>query len=191
MEEGQVSVDGVTHPLAQPFMVIATQNPVEVQGTFPLPEAQLDRFLISITIGYPDRDQEGRIMQDRAQADPMQGMRPVLTPEEVMEMRSACREVFAAPAVKDYILDIVQATRDHEEILLGASPRASLALLHAAQTRALFNGRDFATPEDVKILAGPVLAHRILLRAATRLNLVNNQAVVAHILSTLPVPAKS
>lgn len=191
MEESQVSVDGVTHPLASPFMVIATQNPVEVQGTFPLPEAQLDRFLISLSMGYPSREDEARIMQDRAGADPLDALGPVITPEQVLAVAGRAREVFVDGAVMNYILDIVDATRRNEEILLGASPRASVALMRAAQTRAAFRGRDFITPEDVKSLAVPVLAHRVILRAATRLNLKNNQAVISGILARMPVPMKA
>jgi MoxR-like ATPase len=190
MEECQVSVDGKTYYLDQPFMVIATQNPIEVQGTFPLPEAQLDRFLISVTIGYPDRAREGRIMETRATDDPMPGLQPVMDLKEVEEIKRACRKVFIDPVVKGYILDIAEATRRRPEILIGASPRASVALLHAAQTRALLKSRDFVTPDDVKRSAAPVLAHRIILRSATRLNLDNNTAVVNSILSELPVPQK-
>ena len=191
MEEGRVSVDGVTHELEQPFMVIATQNPVEVQGTFPLPEAQLDRFLMSVTIGYPTREQELRIMGDRVGADPMHALAPVLSLDDVLRIREQCGEVHADDAVRDYILRIVESTRNREEILLGASPRASLALMRAAQTRAAFQGRDFITPEDVKTLAPNVLAHRLLLRAATRLNLPNNIAVLRNVLAEVPVPKKT
>jgi len=191
MEEGQVSVDGVTHPLQRPFMVIATQNPVEVQGTFPLPEAQLDRFLVSISIGYPSREQETRIMQDRASGNPIEAIEPVMSTSQVVAIADAVRQIYVDEAVKDYILDIVEATRRNDEIMLGASPRASLALMRASQARALFNDRDFVTPEDVKILAAPVLSHRIILRAATRLNLNNNQAVISNILARMPVPMKS
>jgi len=188
MEESQVSVDGSTYPLEAPFMVIATQNPVEVQGTFPLPEAQLDRFLISISMGYPSREQETRIMRDRAAADPLDALAPVLTVAQALDIANRARQTHVSPAVMNYILDIVNATRRSEEILLGASPRASLALMRAAQTRALFRGREFVTPEDIKALAAPVLAHRVILRAATRLNLNNNQAVISGILSRMTVP---
>jgi MoxR-like ATPase len=190
MEECHVSADGKTYCLDQPFMVIATQNPIEVQGTFPLPEAQLDRFLISVTIGYPDRAREGRIMETRASDDPILGLQPVMDLKEVEEIKHACRKVFIDPVVKGYILDIAEATRRRPEILIGASPRASVALLHAAQTRALLKSRDFVTPDDVKRSAVPVLAHRIILRSATRLNLDNNTAVVNSLLSELPVPQK-
>jgi len=190
MEECQVSADGKTYRLEQPFLVIATQNPIEVQGTYPLPEAQLDRFLISVTIGYPDRKRENLIMESRAASDPIGAIEPVMGLGEVEEIKAECRKVFVDPVVKGYILDIVEATRRRPEILIGASPRASLSLLHAAQTRAMFQSRDFVTPEDVKRMAAPVLAHRIILRTATRLNLDNNTAVVNGILAEIPVPKK-
>ena len=183
MEEGNVSVDGVTHHLDDPFMVIATQNPIEVQGTFPLPEAQLDRFLISLSIGYPTREQENRIISERASADPLESLAPVLDLDDVKNLKTQCRDTHIDTAVRNYILNIAEATRRRDEFMLGASPRASLSLMRAAQARALLQGRDFVTPEDVKILAGPVLAHRIMLRTATRLNLENNSAVVAAILA--------
>lgn len=188
MEESQVSVDGKTLKLDQPFLVIATQNPIEVQGTFPLPEAQLDRFMVSVTIGYPDRAQEARIMESRAVGDPMSSLQPVMDLVEVEEIKAACRRVFVNPAVKGYILDVAEATRKKTDILIGASPRASVALMHAAQARALFQGRDFVSPDDVKHVAPSSLAHRIILRSATRLNLDNNTAVVNSILSEVPVP---
>lgn len=191
MEENQVSTDGVTRPLDDPFMVIATQNPIEVQGTFPLPEAQLDRFLISISIGYPTREQESRIIADRAATDPLVSLQHVLDLDSVREIKNGCRAVYVHPSVEEYILNIVESTRRRDEILLGASPRASLALMRAAQTRAAFLSRDFITPDDVKNIAVNVLAHRIILRSATRLNLVNNAAVVTAILSEIPVPKKT
>lgn len=190
MEEGRVSVDGATYKLQDPFLVIATQNPIEVQGTFPLPEAQLDRFLISLTIGYPDRDGERRILDERAASDPIDTLEPVLDLEGVLAVKARCRAVHVDSAVRDYILDITDATRRCDDIMLGASPRAALALMRACQTRAVFAGRDFITPEDAKFLAPSVLAHRVILRSATRLNIANNTTVIDRILSEIPVPRK-
>jgi MoxR-like ATPase len=188
MEEFQVSVDGSTYPLAQPFMVIATQNPVEIQGTFPLPEAQLDRFLISAVIGYPSRDEERRIMEGRSESDPLDTLAPVMTLADVEQVKKAARAVLISEPVKRYILDISEATRRRDGILIGASPRASLALMRTARTRALISGRSFATPDDVKSLAPSTLAHRFILRGATRLNLDANRAALAAILDEIPVP---
>jgi MoxR-like ATPase len=188
MEECQVSVDGSTHKLAQPFMVIATQNPVEIQGTFPLPEAQLDRFLISAVIGYPTRDDERRIMEGRAESEPLDTLSPVMSLEDVESIKEAARRVRVSEPVKKYILDITDATRRREGILIGASPRASLALMRTARVHALISGRGFATPDDVKTLAPPTIAHRLILRGATRLNLDTNRAALAAVLDDIPVP---
>ncbi|MEW6203440.1 MAG: MoxR family ATPase [bacterium] len=190
MEELQVSVDGVTHPLAQPFMVIATQNPVEVQGTFPLPEAQLDRFLISLIIGYPQSEDENRIIEERMSANPIDSIEPVMSLEEVGEIKKECRAVHVDRKIRDYIIEISTATRQRGEILLGASPRASLDLMRSSMTHALLRGRDFVVPEDVKKMAVPVLAHRLLLRGSSRLNLERNAAVVHSILDAVPLPLK-
>lgn len=188
MEEFQVSVDGSTYKLAQPFMVIATQNPVEIQGTFPLPEAQLDRFLISAVIGYPTREQEQRIMEGRAAAEPLDSLRPVITIGDIEHIKESVRAVHISEPVKQYILDITAETRKGDGIIIGASPRASLALMRTARANALISGRDFATPEDVKALAKPTLAHRLILRGATRLNLENSRAALDAILNEIPVP---
>ncbi len=188
MEECQVSVDGTTYSLSQPFMVIATQNPIEIQGTFPLPEAQLDRFLISSTIGYPTSEEERRIMEVHAESDGQGSLTPVMSLAEVEEIKAAVLRVRIGELVKQYILDIVTATRRTDGILIGASPRASLALSRTARAYALFAGRDFVTPDDVKTLAPPTLAHRLILRGATRMNLESNRAAVAAVLDRIPVP---
>ena len=188
MEEFQVTVDGSTHKLAQPFMVIATQNPIEIQGTFALPEAQLDRFLISAVIGYPSRDDERRIMDSRADSEPLDTLEPVMSLAEVERIKQAARRVRITEPVKQYILDITAATRRGDGILIGASPRASLSLMRTARTHALLDGRDFVTPDDVKLLAGPTLAHRLILRGATRLNLDTNRAALQSLLGEIPVP---
>jgi MoxR-like ATPase len=188
MEEAQVSVDGATYRLAQPFMVIATQNPIEIQGTFPLPEAQLDRFLISVQIGYPSRENEARIMDGRAAADPFDSLAPVMDLPEVEAIKAAIRGVRVGDPVKQYILDITGATRRRDEILIGASPRASLALMAASRTHAVTFGRGFVTPDDVKAVAPAALAHRLILRNATRLNLDLNRAAVLSLLDEIPAP---
>ncbi|MFA6450788.1 MAG: MoxR family ATPase [bacterium] len=188
MEECQVSVDGSTHKLEQPFMVIATQNPIEIQGTFPLPEAQLDRFLISAVIGYPTRDEERRIMDGRASSEPLDSLAPVMSLEDVEMIKEGARRVRISEPVKRYILDITEATRRGDGILIGASPRASLALMRTARSRAIIAGRDFATPDDVKSIAPSTLAHRLIMRGATRLNLDANRAALAAILDEIPVP---
>ncbi|MEW5945821.1 MAG: MoxR family ATPase [bacterium] len=190
MEEAQVSVDGATHPLRQPFMVIATQNPIEVHGTFPLPEAQLDRFLLSLTIGYPGREDEDRIIRERSGSDPAKRLQPVMTLEEVEEIKRRRGEVHVDRAIREYIIAVCGETRRRDDILLGASPRASLDLLHASQTRALFEGRDFVTPEDVKKTAVPVLAHRLVLRGSPRMNLPRNSDAVKAALDAVPLPLK-
>ncbi len=188
MEECQVSVDGTTYILSQPFMVIATQNPIEIQGTFPLPEAQLDRFLISTTIGYPSPEEERRIMDVHAETDSQDSLAPVMSLVEVEQVKAAARRIHIGEPVKKYILDIISATRRADGILIGASPRASLALARTARVFALFADRDFVTPDDVKTLAPPTLAHRLILRGATRMNLESNRAAVAAILEQIPVP---
>lgn len=188
MEEAQVSTDGTTRRLAQPFMVIATQNPIEIQGTFPLPEAQLDRFLISVSIGYPSRERETRIMEDRMQSDPLESLLPVIELSEVEELKKEIRSVHVSDTIKQYIMDITGATRRRDDILIGASPRATLSLMTTARTRAALLGRDFVTPDDVKTLAPPTLAHRLILRNATRLNLDLNRSAVLALLDEIPAP---
>lgn len=188
MEETQVSVDGKTYKLQQPFMVIATQNPVEIQGTFPLPEAQLDRFIISLAIGYPTREEESRILEDRAVSDPLDSISVVMELAEVMEIRKAVKAIRIDESVKQYILDITEASRKRDEILIGASPRASIALMNTSRAQALFQGRDFVTPDDVKSLAPSTLAHRLILRQSTRLNIERNAETVKDILNQVPVP---
>jgi len=189
MEESQVSVDGVTYPLENPFCVIATQNPIEIQGTFPLPEAQLDRFLLSLSIGYPTREEERRILDDRMERDPISSIGPVMDAKSVEMIKNTIRnKVHISDAVKKYILDITEATRLGDGILIGASPRASLALMTTARTHALFKGRDYVTPEDVKELAAPTLAHRLVLRNTMRMNLDANREAIAAVIDRIPVP---
>jgi MoxR-like ATPase len=164
MSERQVSVDGQTRPLGAPFIVLATQNPFEYEGTYPLPESQLDRFMMRLSVGYPDRAAERDILTSHRAGEPVDRLQPVLSAAEVTTLQSRVRSVRVEPSVADYVLDIVDATRDHEEFTVGASPRAGIALYRAAQAQALVTGRDFATPDDVKSLAPAVLAHRVILR---------------------------
>lgn len=163
MEEHQVTADGVTHPLPHPFFCIATQNPLGQAGTFPLPESQLDRFALVLTLGPPARDAEREILTGRGGVDALGAIQPVTTAEQVGAAQRAVRSVHCAGSVVDYVLDVAAATREHPDILLGASPRAALGLLHAAQAHATVAGRDFVSPDDVKAVAGPALAHRIVL----------------------------
>lgn len=167
MEERQITVDGKTFGLSAPFFVIATQNPVETQGTFPLPEAQLDRFLLRLSMGYPDREEALTILDRFQGRDPLLDLRPVGTAQEVNEAGRACESVLVHPVVRNYILDLIEATRCSEDVLLGASPRASLALLRSSKAYAAIHGRDFVTPDDVKDLFPYVIGHRLILQASS------------------------
>ena len=166
MEERQVTGDGVTYPLDEPFLVLATQNPIEIQGTFPLPEAQLDRFLMKLSMGYPSAADAAAILDRFVRDDPLSEISPVATAAEMIEAQQACRMVEVSEPVRDYIIALVERTRQLEQVMLGASPRASLALMRAAQAFAAVQGREFVTPDDVKELASPVLAHRLTVRGA-------------------------
>lgn len=188
MEEWQVTVDGTTHMLPEPFLVMATQNPVELGGTFPLPEAQVDRFLIKVRLGYLPGDQEVAML-DRFQAEsPLPGLAPVTSAGELAEAQEACRGVHVDAAVKDYCVRLVQRTREHQDVALGASPRGSLGLLHASQARAAVSGRDFVLPDDVKDVAAHVLGHRVVLRPNAELRGLTSAAIVDEVLVTEPVP---
>ena len=164
MEEGQVTVDGTTWPLPDPFTVVATQNPVDMEGTYVLPEAQRDRFMARISMGYPDEDAERAMLRTHDREDPIDHLEPVLPPGGLAALADAARRVYVSPAVETYVLRIVGATRRSQEVRLGASPRASLQLLRAAKAAALLDGRDFVLPDDVSALSGTVLAHRLILR---------------------------
>lgn len=192
MSEFQVSVEGVVHELPKPFMVLATQNPVEYEGTYILPEAQLDRFLLRVEIGYPGDDDELRILRRPDSLQALHDLRPVLTLDEVVELQHCANDVIVDDSVAKYILAIVQGTRKHELIQLGASPRGSLALFEACRARALVEGRDFVTPDDVKQLATSVLSHRILVksRGGDLASSARERAeLVAEIVGGIPVPA--
>ena len=186
MEEFQVTVDGVTHPLPRPFFVIATENPIESHGSvYPLPESQLDRFLLRLRIGYPSPADEVDILDSQQVRHPIEDVRPVLSAEDVLKLQRAVREVYVDRTVKSYIVQIADATRRHEAVRLGASPRASIALMRCSQALAALRGRDFVTPDEVKLLAPYVLSHRLILRAGTR---ERAEEVVADCLSRVPVP---
>ena len=169
MAERQVSSDGVTHELERPFMVIATQNPIEMEGTYPLPEAQRDRFMARVEMGYPTRQSELDMLDHHGAHEPLADLQPVATAERIVELIKICRQVYVADTVKNFIIDIVTATRDSQDLRLGASPRSSLAILRAVRARAAMKGRDYAIPEDVQVLAMPVLAHRVLPSTASQL----------------------
>ncbi|MGI5897519.1 MAG: AAA family ATPase [Oscillospiraceae bacterium] len=191
MEEGQVTVDSVTYRLEQPFLVIATQNPVETQGTFPLPEAQMDRFMMRLSVGYPDRDFEIGMLGRFVSENPLDRLEPVITGEEVVAVQQAVRSVLLSEDVKAYLVDVCAATRTHPNVRLGVSPRGSLALMRAAQSRAALSGRDFVTPEDIKALAPHVLAHRILCRTGASLrDRDSGLRVVEEVLASVPVPTE-
>jgi MoxR-like ATPase len=188
MSERQVSMDGQTRPLAAPFLVLATQNPYEFEGTYPLPESQLDRFLVRLRLGYPDREAERLILTGHRQGEPVDRLEPVLNAEEVIRLQEATRRVRVEDGIAEYLLDVVDATREHAEVTLGASTRASLGLYRAAQAYAVTDGRDYVVPDDVKSLAGAVLSHRLLLRDAARQGTDAAEAVVAAIVGRLKVP---
>ena len=188
MEEGQVTVDGSTRALPQPFMIIATQNPVEYEGTFPLPEAQLDRFAVRVRIGYPPPREEAAMILDLAAQDPVELVAPVASEPEILAARSAAERVHADPALADYVVALSAATRSDARAQLGASPRAGLALLRAAKAQALLEGRGFVLPEDVKSLAVPVLSHRLILTPDARARGARAYELVVTALDAVPVP---
>jgi MoxR-like ATPase len=188
MEERQITVDGETHPLPQPFMVIATQNPIEYEGTFPLPESQLDRFLLRIHLGYPSRTQEVTVLESQQLRHPIDSLSRVVSDRELLEVQAAVRAIHADRLIKQYVVDISSATRDHPDVYLGASPRGSLSLFRATQARAVLPGRDFVIPDDVKALAVATLAHRVIVSPAARVKNVSARTVVDEVLQSLPVP---
>jgi MoxR-like ATPase len=190
MQERQVTVDGVTMPLPQPFIVIATQNPVELQGTFPLPEAQLDRFLLKLVLGYPDLENEDTILLRFEQSNPLEQLSAVTSASELLDIGRQTREIYVEPSVRRYILEIIAPTRTHPSITLGGSPRASLALYRASQALALIKGRDFVIPDDVKRLAVPVLGHRLILSTDAYLHNASKEKLIEDILSSITVPAE-
>jgi MoxR-like ATPase len=188
MEEGQVTVDGTTYLLGRPFMVIATQNPAEMEGTYALPEAQRDRFMARVHMGYPDRSSEIAMLQAHSADEPLDSVAPVTDAAEVRDMIEAVRQVYVAPAIDAYVVDLVAATRQHPQVRLGASPRAALHLLRAARASAALSGRGHVLPDDVQRLASPVLAHRLVLTTDAHLARTSAPDVVAEIVSRVPLP---
>jgi MoxR-like ATPase len=188
MQERQVTVDVETMPLPRPFMVLATQNPIELEGTFPLPEAQIDRFLLKIELGYPSEGEENAILLRFERQDPLETLEAVVSPEELLAMQEAVRYVTVEDSVREYIVKIARATREHRHVDLGVSPRGSLALYHSAQALAAIRGRAFVVPDDVKTLAPAALTHRILISPQTRLRGRTPKEVLAEIVSEVPVP---
>jgi MoxR-like ATPase len=188
MAERRVSVDGKTYTLKPPFLVIATQNPIDQEGTFPLPEAQLDRFLVRLSLGYPSLEEEGKMLLRMQHGHPIDDLQPVAKAEDILAAQTAIREVHLDDKVRNYILQIVHGSREHEDVLLGASPRASIALFRTSQALAAIGGRDFVLPDDVKRMAHPVLAHRIILKPESRLRKRTSALVVQDVVSDVAVP---
>lgn len=188
MGEGQVTVDDLTIPLPAPFLLIATQNPIELEGTFPLPEAQLDRFLIRLRMGYPNEAQEGEMLARFNGANPLADLKPVADGAEILELQRLVQQVYVDPVLSNYIVQLVQATRQHEDVELGASPRATMGLYRCSQAVAAIQGRDYVSPDDVKILAPYTLPHRIIVKSQARLRERSAEDVVSDVLSRLEVP---
>ena len=188
MEERQITVDGVTHTMPRPFLVLATQNSIEHEGTFPLPEAQLDRFLLKITLGYPSIAEEVRVIEQQAMGHPIEVLAAAVDAKDVIVLQDAVQQIYVDNLVKQYIVNLSDATRKHETIHLGASPRGSLGLFRAAQARALLEGRDYVLPDDVKRLAVPVLAHRVILNPTARMRSVSGESIIEDVLTRVPVP---
>ena len=188
MEEHQVTVDGVTHILNPPFLVVATQNPIEYEGTFPLPEAELDRFLMRLSLGYPDFLEEMSIIERQEQTHPIDSLEAVSSPEEVVGMQEGAKAVYVDRLVRQYIVALSEATRDHRDVALGASPRASLGLFRAARALALVQDRDYVVPDDIKMLAPGVMAHRVVLSPAARMRGIRSEDIITDLLNQVTVP---
>jgi MoxR-like ATPase len=188
MEERQVTIDGVSHPLPRPYFVIATQNNVEMLGTYPLPEAQMDRFFIRLSLGYPSPHDEVMILSRQQQEQPLQHVQQVTEPEQMVQAQQDVRAVYVHDAIRNYIVNIVNATRRHPHVQLGASPRGSLNLMHAAQAYAVLQERDYVLPDDVKAVAQAVLAHRLILKPEARVRGIDAEQVVAEVLEQVAVP---
>jgi MoxR-like ATPase len=191
MQERQVTIEGRTMALPRPFLVLATQNPIELEGTFPLPEAQVDRFLIRLKIGYPSESQENDILVRFERDDPLAGLQPVTTPEELLDLQRAVRRVRVEDSVREYVVRVARATRDHPAVSLGVSPRGTMALYQTAQARAAIRGREYVIPDDVKALAPHVLTHRIIINPQTRLRGRTPQEVVMDVVDQVAVPVET
>jgi MoxR-like ATPase len=188
MEEHQVTVDGTTHTLPKPFMVLATQNPIEYEGTFPLPEAQLDRFLMRIRLGYPSSEDEVNVLERQQYRHPLEDLTQIVSAEELTAMQEAVKDIYASPAIKRYIVTLARGTREHAEVYLGVSPRGSLSLYRTTQALAAMRGRDHVLPDDVKELIVPTFGHRLILAPAARLRDLNAEQIVNEIQASVPVP---
>ncbi len=188
MEEHQVTVDGKTHPLPEPFLVLATQNPIEYEGTFPLPEAQMDRFLLRISLGYPSKTYEVQMLTDQQLHHPIEDLEQVIGIADLLKAQDAVRSITVTDEIKRYIVELVETTRAHGEIYLGASPRGSLALFRTSQARAAILGREYVLPDDVKALAVPALAHRLIVGSAARIREVDAVDVIEEVIEKVPVP---
>ncbi|HEY4032935.1 MAG TPA: MoxR family ATPase [Ktedonobacteraceae bacterium] len=188
MEEAQVTVDGVTYHLPEPFMVMATQNPIEYEGTFPLPEAQLDRFMMNIKLGYPKASDEVKILTSHQHHHPLDDLAQIMTAEELVRIQRQVCLIHVDPSILEYIVAVANATRVHKDIYLGASPRGSLSLVRAAQALAAMRGRSYVIPDDVKLLVKPTLAHRIIMTSAARVRSIASTAILDEILQAVPVP---
>lgn len=188
MSENQVTCDGVTYKMKSPFMVFATQNPVEYEGTFPLPEAQLDRFMMKISMGYPSEEDELLMMHIYKNDNPLGSIQPVAEPEDIEDIKARVKEIYVDEKLERYILGIIRKTREREEFLLGASPRATLGLYRASQSRAFISGREYVTPDDVKAVVKSVICHRVILKPEWRLKGVNSEMVIEEIIKDMPIP---
>ncbi|MER3474135.1 MAG: AAA family ATPase [Armatimonadota bacterium] len=188
MEERQVTIDGVSHPLPSPYFVIATQNNIEMLGTYPLPEAQMDRFLMRLSLGYPSPEDEVTILSRQQQEHPLQHVQQVTDPEQIVQAQQQIRTVFVHDAVRNYVVSVVNAMRRHPHVQIGASPRGSLNLMHAAQAYAVLQGRDYVLPDDVKAVAEAVLSHRLILKPEARVRGIDSAQVVAEVLQQVVVP---
>jgi MoxR-like ATPase len=188
MEERQVTVDGVTYPMERPFMVLATQNPIEYEGTFPLPEAQLDRFMVRVHLGYPETPDEITMLDDQQFSHPVTRIEQVVSADELRAAQEQVKFVHINDLVKEYIVNMVKVTRKHPDVYLGASPRGSLALYKTSQARAAILGRDYVIPDDIKWLAVPTLAHRLIISPSARIKNVDPRSVVQEIMDSTPVP---
>ncbi|MGA2512314.1 MAG: MoxR family ATPase [Candidatus Limnocylindrales bacterium] len=187
MEEHQATIDGTTYRMPEPFLVIATQNPIEYEGTFVLPEAQLDRFMLRIRLGYPSQADEQTILDEQKISHPLEGLKEVLDVVELLELQAAVRRIYVDPSVSDYIVRLVNATRTHPDVYLGASPRGSLALYRTGQALAALSGRDYVIPDDVKVLADAALAHRLIIKTSSSMHDIDPRLVLAELLDTVPV----
>jgi MoxR-like ATPase len=188
MGESRVTVDGITHPLTPPFLVVATQNPIDHEGTFPLPEAQLDRFLMRFTLGYPSAEDEMKMLELLRRQHPIDSLQPVVSADDLRQCQAAVRDVHVDPKIAQYLLQVVQDTRTHEDLALGASPRASIALYRTSQAMAAIRGRSYVLPDDVKRVVAAVLTHRLILKPESRLRKVTADAIVQDVVAEIAVP---